>query len=222
MLLNPGYAIVLRHHTVRHTVNISSFTMTLDNLFESGNAQIKPLALCLTAGTSIKSSWFCALNSINPAKEPNGAEIDRDTLLDPTMVRSNIKDRLLAAGVQIRQRPSIRIAPLKSAGLPPNFLDSKAGAFKEWVDNIKRMNENLVLPDFDQAVSAWETPHEGKRFKIQRLFFKSDKGLETMRDLLHGSKVGLVEGLPQELFVIREKIYVSHIRLRESRSGTCF
>ena len=85
-----------------------------------------------------------------------------------------------------------------------------------------QMNENLVLPDFDHVASAWETPHEGKRFKIQRLCFKSDKGLETMKDLLHGSKVGLLEGLPQELFEIREKIYVSHIRQRERRSGNCF
>ena len=73
---------------------------------------------------------------------------------------------------------------------------------KEWVANIQRLNPKLILPDLDEVVSPWETPH-GDRFKILRVLFKSEVGLETIRDLLHGSKVGLVNGLPRELLAVR-------------------
>ena len=78
--------------------------------------------------------------------------------------------------------------------------------------NIKRLNTSLILPELDEVVPEWETPRNGNQFMIIRVFFKTEKGLETMRDLLHGSKVGLINGLPQELFSVREKIYVSQKR----------
>ena len=107
--------------------------------------------------------------------------------LDPP-IHPNISERLQALGVQLRKRAVIRLAPLKSADLPPDYLESNIVLIKEWVANLQRLNPKLTLPDLDEVVSAWETPRNGDRFKILRVFFKSEVGLEIMRDLLHGSK----------------------------------
>ena len=40
--------------------------------------------------------------------------------------------------------------------------------------NVKRLYPKLILPDLDDVVSAWETPRDGDRFKILRVFFKSE------------------------------------------------
>ena len=133
--------------------------------------------------------------------------------------RPHLRDRLLASGAQLRNRSMIRLAPLKSAGLPADFLDSKASTIKEWVMNIKRLNPKLRLPVLDEIVPAWETSKDGNRFKILRVCFKSNEGLETMRDLLLGSKAGLVEGLPHELSTARRYIFVSQIRSRGADLG---
>ena len=116
----------------------------------------------------------------------------------------------------------IRLALLKSANLPSDFLESYTAIVKEWVANIQRLYPKLNLPQLEEVVSAWETPRDGDRFKILRVFFKSEDGLETMRDLLHGSKLGLVNGLPHELFPVRENIHVSQARPRGRRFGSRF
>ena len=167
----------------------------------------------------MRNSWLNALNTEKSAEHPN-VQADCDMSVDLNSDRPHLRDRLLASGAQLRNRPTIRLAPLKSASLPSDFLDSKTSFVNEWVMNIKRLNPKLSLPDLDEIVSAWETSRDGNRFKILKVCFKSDEGLETMRDFLLGSKVGLVEGLPQELSKVRRKIFVSQIRSREKRLGS--
>ena len=54
-----------------------------------------------------------------------------------------------------------------------------------------------LLPELENITSAWETPRNGNRFKILKLCFKDGTGLDTMKDLLYGSKLDLLEGLPK-------------------------
>ena len=61
----------------------------------------------------------------------------------------------------------------------------------------------------EKVVPSWETSRNGNRFRILKILFKSEQGLTTMRDLLHGSKMDLLEGLSKELENVRDKIYVS-------------
>ena len=64
---------------------------------------------------------------------------------------------------------------------------------------------------------SWDTSREGNRFKILRIFFNSDKGLTSMYDLLHGSKVDLLEGFPHELEKVRNKTYLTLPNPRRGR-----
>ena len=70
---------------------------------------------------------------------------------------------------------------------------------KGWVNNLRNINPKLKMPELDDIVVAWETPRNGDRFKILKVCFKSSGGLITMRDLLRGSKLGSVAGLPGNL-----------------------
>ena len=221
MLLNPGYAIVLGLHKANNKVHISSVSIRLDNLFKLNVDQKQSFAICFTTGTSVISSWLNALNSIHRTKWSSDIKTDCRMSLDPP-IHPNISERLQALGVQLRKRAVIRLAPLKSADLPPDYLESNIALIKEWVANLQRLNPKLTLPDLDEVVSAWETPRNGDRFKILRVFFKSEVGLEIMRDLLHGSKLGLVYGLPHKLFLMRGKIHVSQIRPRGRHQGSRF
>ena len=214
MLIYPGYAFVLGQHKTNYSVYISSFSSTMDSLFKSGKDEAQPYAICFTTGAFRKSSWLNALNSVNPEKQLQDIQTDREMSLDPELERPNIRERLQVLGIPLRKRSMIRLAPMKSAELPADFLETKVSLIRDWVKNIKRLNTSVILPDLDEVVPEWETPRNGNPFKIIRVFFKTEKGLETMRDLLHGSKVGLINGLPQELFLVREKIYVSQKRPR--------
>ena len=191
-------------------------------MFKPGEDLNQPWALCVTTGTFNRSSWLNALNTEISAKQSSDAQTNRDMPPDLNLDRPPLRDRLLALGAQLRNRPIIRLAPLKSADLPSDFLDSKTLYINEWVLNIKQLNPNLILPELDEIVPAWETSRDGNWFKILRNCFKSDEGLETMRDLLQGSKVGLLEGLPQELSMVRSDIFVSQIRFRGKRFGSRF
>ena len=220
MLLNSGYAIVMGRHKENWEVDISTFSLNADTMFKPGENQKQLYALCVTSGTFQRRSWLNALNTEISAKQSSDVQTDRDMSLDLNLDRPPLRDRLLALGAQLRNRPMIRLAPLKSADLPPDFLDSKTSLVKEWVLNIKQLNQNLRLPDLDEIIPAWETSRDGNRFMILRICFNSDEGLETMRDLLQGSKVGLVEGLPHELSMIRSEIFVSQTRFRGKRFGS--
>ena len=167
------------------------------------------------------SSWLNALNSIHRAKQSSDIKTDCRMSLDPP-IHPNISERLQALGVQFRKRAVIRLAPLESADLPPDYLESNIALIKEWVANLQRLNPKLTLPDLDEVVSPWENPRNGDRFKILRVFFKSEIGLEIMRDLLQGSKMGLVYGLPHKLSLMQGKIHVSQIRPRGGRGGSRF
>ena len=85
---------------------------------------------------------------------------------------------------------------------------------EEWVKNLKKIQPTLTLPELDKVISEWETPRSGDRFKILKLCFKSDEGLEIMKDLLYGSKLDIIEGFPTELEEARKKIHVSLSRHR--------
>ena len=115
----------------------------------------------------------------------------------------------------------IRLAPIKGAGLHPTFLESKVKVIENWIANVRRLKPSLVLPELDKVIPIWEKPRDGDRFKILRILFKSEEGLNTMFDLLHGSKADLVEGFPLELQEVREKIYLSlpRSRGREGNAG---
>ena len=65
--------------------------------------------------------------------------------MDPEKGRPNIRERLLALGVQLSKRPMIRVAPLKSAGLPFNFLHSKAELVTEWVKKYQTLEFKLDI-----------------------------------------------------------------------------
>ena len=103
----------------------------------------------------------------------------------------------------------IRIAPTRDSNQNTDFLETKINAVEMWVNNMKSLKPTLVLPELENITTAWETPRNGNRFKILKLCFKDGTGLDTMKDLLYGSKLDLLEGLPRELEKIREQIYVS-------------
>ena len=125
MLLSPGYAFVLGRHEANWKVDISCFSLCMDSLFKSGKDKKQPYAICLTTGTFVRNSWLNALNTEKSAEHPN-VQADCDMSVDLNFDRPHLRDRLLASGAQLRNRSMIRLAPLKSAGLPADFLDSKA------------------------------------------------------------------------------------------------
>ena len=75
------------------------------------------------------------------------------------------------------------------------------------------------MPELDDIVVAWETPRNGDRFKILKVCFKSSEGLITMRDLLYGSKLGLVAGLPGNLREVSKSIYIGRGRSIERQTN---
>ena len=83
-------------------------------------------------------SWLNALNSIHGAKQLSDIKTDCRMSLDPP-IHPNISERLQALGVQLRTRPAIRIAPLKSADLPLDYLDTNTALIKEWVVNLQKL-----------------------------------------------------------------------------------
>ena len=105
-----------------------------------------------------------------------------------------------------------------NSGLGTNFLESQVTYVEEWVANMVRSAPNIVLPEVEKVVPFWETSRNGNRFRILRFLFKSKQGLATMCDLLHGSKVNLLEGLPTELEKVRDKIYVSLLNPHRRRA----
>ena len=98
---------------------------------------------------------------------------------------------------------------MKSSKLHFDYLNSKIKSVEEWVTSLKSLHSNLVLPELDKVKAGWEKPLDSNRFKILRIYFKTDSGLDTMLDLLHGSKIDLVEGFPKELENVRDKIHLS-------------
>ena len=133
-----------------------------------------------------------------------------------------IRDRLRTLGVPLQWKPSIRIAPVKGSGLSTNYIESKVVAVEKWVATLKALNSNLGLPQIESVRPVWETPKDGNRFKILRVSFKSTEGLIAMHDLLYGSKIDLIEGFPQELEEVRDKIYISlaHPHKRRARQDS--
>ena len=94
-------------------------------------------------------------------------------------------------------------------------MESKVNLIEKWTTNIKELNPNITLPEIKRVLPAWETPRGGDRFRIIKIFFKSKTGLVAMKDLMHGSKLDLVDGLPTELERFRDKIYVTLPNFRE-------
>ena len=75
------------------------------------------------------------------------------------------------------------------------------------------------MPELDDIVVAWETPRNGDRFKNLKVCFKSTEGLITMRDLLHGSKLGLDACLPGDLRKVSKSIYIGRGRSIEMQTN---
>ena len=173
----------------------------------------------------IKRKW-----NLNQLAEANtlqnnhqDTDIDSDTAKNPNLEHKHspkqlseksthelsIQDRLEQLGATLKCKSFIRVAPLKKCNLSPSFLESKVNLIGKWTSNLKELNPGMTLPEIKRVVSAWETPRGGERFKIVKIYFKSTNGLAGMKDLMLGSKLDLVEGLPTELERIRDKIYVT-------------
>ena len=168
-------------------------------------------------------------------------EVNREMSLDPTvhlptsLYKSSrikpvkfdkrgksIQDRLHRLGHPLKWKASIRIAPLKDSGLPLNILESKVPLIEKWLTNLKGLKSDLPLPEIESVSSKWEIPRDGDRVKIVRICFKTETGIGIMKDLMYGSKLNLVEGFPEELETLRDKIYVSESRPRRSQSNYRF
>ena len=121
----------------------------------------------------------------------------------------SIRERLERLGVPLKYQSSIRVAPIKGSGLPPCFLESKVTEIVSWLRNLKQLKADLPLPEITSVTPSWETPRDGARFKIVRICLRDENGLDTMKDLMQGSKLNLVNGFPRELELHRDKIYVS-------------
>ena len=104
---------------------------------------------------------------------------------------------------------------MKNSNLLPDLLESKVDLIEKWISNIKELNPGITLPDVKRVLTVWETPRGGDRFRIIKILLKSKKGIVRMRDLMHGSKLDLVDGLPTELESLRDKIYVTLPHFRE-------
>ena len=206
MLLNPGLALVLGKQKLWKDIVFSSLPDSLDNLYEANSNHHQSHVLCFTAGTDVPDSWLNALNSDNaghPESKSPHCNANR------SRKRPSIRERLVNAGIELRKKIAIRVAPLKSSDLPFDYLNSKIRNMEKWVADLKSLHPNLVLPELDKVKAEWEKPREGKRFRILRIYFKSATGLDTLFDLLYGSKIDLVDGFPEELVDIRDKIHLS-------------
>ena len=206
-LLNPGYGIVLGKRSIFYEISFSKVPGNLEEVFEENQNPMCASLLGFTMGVDNPNSWLNALNVNRPAESPRGRQ--ESTLPRNSNQRSSIQDRLEKLGVPLKKKPMIRVAPVKDAGLEHDLLGTKVKALEEWVTNLRLLNGNVILPELWKVVSVWETPRIGDRFKILRLLFKSTEGIDTMYDLLHGSKVDLVAGFPEELEGIRDKIYIT-------------
>ena len=131
------------------------------------------------------------------------------------MKHGSIRDRLEQLGLTLKSKAFIRVAPTKTSNLPPNFLESKVNLIEKWTSKIKELNPDIKLPEIKRVLQPWETPRGGDRFRIIKIFFKSKTGLAAMKDLMHGSKLDLVDSLPTELERFRDKMYVTLPHFRE-------
>ena len=206
MLLNPGLALVLGKQKRWEDVVISSMPDSLDNLFEANPGHRQSTVLCFTTGSNVPGSW---LNALNSDKASNSVSRSPHCNANRPRKMPSIRERLLNAGIELCKKIAIRVAPLKSSDLPYDYLNSKIRNMEKWVADLKSLHPNLVLPELDKVKAEWEKPREGDRFRILRLYFKSDTGLDTLFDLLYGSKIDLVDGFPNELLDVRDKIHLS-------------
>ena len=230
MTLNPGMAIALG---ARIVVTLSAAPRNLDELFQVPQNPPRFSGLCLTTGVKTRRSWLNALGSeVEPSTSQN-QPVATELLLDPAKSHTveeipsinipsqnrnhghSIRDRLEQLGVTLKTKAFIRVAPTKNSSLLPNFLESKVNLIVKWTTNIKELNPDITLPEIKRVLPAWETPRGGDRFRIIKIFFKSKTGLVAMKDLMHGSKLDLVDGLPTELERFRDKIYVTLPNFRE-------
>ena len=147
---------------------ISSLPENLDNLFCENIDHHQSSVLLLTPGSNVAESWLNALNADIP---PHSENENQEQRYNSAVRRPSVRERLVKAGIQIRKKVTIRAAPLKSSGLPPNYLNSKKAAMEKWVLNVQRAQEKLVLPELEKVKGEWETPREGERFKIIRFYF---------------------------------------------------
>ena len=63
----------------------------------------------------------------------------------------SIRERLVLAGIQLRKKVAIRVAPLKSSKLSFDYLNSQIKNMEGWVANLKSLHPNLVLPEIDKV-----------------------------------------------------------------------
>ena len=215
MILNPGYGIAIGKRKIHHEVFIWTPSANLEDLFHAHQKQRQACALCFTMGNMDHDSWLNALNVERSGWSQISSSEDKPLSENR---RPSIRDRLESLGIPTRKKPTIRIAPVMNSGLGTNFLESQVTYVEEWVANMVRSAPNIVLPEVEKVVPFWETSRNGNRFRILRILFKSEQGLATMCDLLHGSKVNLLEGLPTELEKVRDKIYVSLLNPHRRRA----
>ena len=216
-LLNPGFGITVGKRRPFIEVSVSCGPSNFEDLFQINPTNRGLGILCLTACTNNPSSWLNALNAETPA-EPKWNH--REMSIDSGKVRPPIRARLEILGIPLRRKAIIRVAPIKDAGLPSTYLESKVSLFKEWIENMKILKPDLALPELKSVVPEWETPRSGNRFKVLLASFKSDHSLSIMLDLLHGSKIDILSGFPEELETIRDKIYVSLVNPYRRRGRT--
>ena len=189
----------------------------MDELFQVSPNCPQACAICLTTGFEVHGSWLNALRdklTTRVARDKlDATELSADPAnnypLRTNKSKHSIRDRLEQLGVALKSKSFIRVAPVKTCNLQPNFLESKVNSIERWASNIKKLNPDLALPELKRALPVWESPRGGERFIIIKIYFKTNNGLEAMKDLLHGSKLNLVDGLPSELDKFRDKIYVT-------------
>ena len=109
MLLNPGLALVLGKQKLWKDIVFSSLPDSLDNLYEANPKHHQSHVLCFTAGTDVPDSWLNALNSDNaghPESKSPHCNANR------SRKRPSIRERLVNAGIELRKKIAIRVAPL--------------------------------------------------------------------------------------------------------------
>ena len=173
MLLNPGLA----KQDLCSKVVISSMPESLDNLFEDDN-QSQQHVLCLTAGSDVPGSWLDALNSDTPTHLERRENLHHHT--NQAEKRLSLRERLILAGIPLRKKIAIRLARLKSSDLQPTYLNTKINITEKWVAEMTRLHANLNLPALDKVKAEWEKPYDGDRFRILRIYFKTDTGLDNL------------------------------------------
>ena len=98
-------------------------------------------------------SWLNALNADIP---PHSEKEKQEQRYNSAVRRPSVKERLVKAGIQVRKKVTIRAAPLKSSGLPPNYLNSKIAAMGKWVLNVQVRESVLKSYDFtSKLIMVW-------------------------------------------------------------------